>query len=66
LPSILIFALSRLLDDGPLPKKQSTSRVSTSAKNRISLANLLAVDRFRANPKIQAAAFHDVAIYVPR
>jgi hypothetical protein len=45
---------------------QSTGRVSTSAENRVSLAILLAVGHFQANPKTQVAAFHDVVTYASR
>jgi hypothetical protein len=51
--------------DGIAPS-QSIGRVSTSAKNRVLLANLLAVGHFKANLKIQVTALHDVVTYASR
>jgi hypothetical protein len=44
---------------------QSTGRVSTSAENRILLANLLAMGRFPVTPRIEVAALKEVMTYAP-
>jgi len=60
-----IFLTSRLFRTTSA-SAQSTGRVSTSAENRVSLAILLAVGHFQANPKTQVTAFHDVVTYASR
>jgi hypothetical protein len=63
LPSILSYFLGIELHCHLV---QSTGRVSTSAKNRVSLAILLAAGHFQTNPKTQITAFHHVVTYVAR